>query len=132
MHTLLGWSPSGFSVRATQVLMPEETDRLERLARYLTRAPVRIDAVYLFARPKGHYRANGELKPKAPTKHTKKPDLDKLDRALWDGMTGLVFVDDSQVCDGSHGKRYVEKGESPGADVTVTFDAKPLDEVSAA
>jgi hypothetical protein len=46
METLLGWSPSGFSCRATDPILPEEKDRLERLARYLTRAPLRLDAVH--------------------------------------------------------------------------------------
>ena len=36
---LLSWRRSGFSVRATQVVPPEEPDRLERLARYVVRAP---------------------------------------------------------------------------------------------
>ena len=42
---LLTWSPSGFSCRATEVIPPAEKDRLEQLARYLTRAPLRLDAV---------------------------------------------------------------------------------------
>ena len=97
-----------------------------------TTEPVSVEIEFVFSRPKAHYRANGDVKPKAPSPHTKKPDLDKLERAVLDGMTGLVFVDDSQVCRLFARKRYAEKGESPGADVTVTFDAKPLDEVSAA
>ena len=45
METLLGWSPSGFSVKSTELILPDDKDRLERLARYLTRAPLRLDAV---------------------------------------------------------------------------------------
>jgi len=45
METLLGCSPSGFSCRSTEVIPPADEDRLERLARYLTRAPLRLDAV---------------------------------------------------------------------------------------
>jgi hypothetical protein len=44
MEKLLAWSPSWFSLNATQLVMPDEPQRLERLARYLTRAPLRIDA----------------------------------------------------------------------------------------
>jgi len=35
--------------------------------------------------------------PKRITQHTKKPDLDKLVRAVLDGLTGIVFYDDAQV-----------------------------------
>jgi hypothetical protein len=45
MEKLLGWSPSGFSCCATEVIPPADKERLERLARYLTRAPLRLDAV---------------------------------------------------------------------------------------
>jgi hypothetical protein len=43
--TLLSWPHSGFSAHAEQILAPDDTDHLERLARYLTRAPMPIDAV---------------------------------------------------------------------------------------
>jgi hypothetical protein len=42
---LLAWSPSGFSVHATQLAGPEDRAQLERLARYVTRAPIRLDAL---------------------------------------------------------------------------------------
>jgi len=42
---LLGWNPSGFSVYANQLVFDDEPDRLERLARYLTRAPLGVDTV---------------------------------------------------------------------------------------
>ena len=38
-------------------------------------------------------------------------------RALWDALTGVVFVDDKQVVAWSGEKRYVDTGE--GVDVTV-------------
>ena len=41
---LLGWEHSGFSVHATEPVLPGNTDRLEHLARYITRAPMRLDA----------------------------------------------------------------------------------------
>ncbi len=37
---LLEWEPSGFSVHAEQVVLPDERGRLERLARYMARAPL--------------------------------------------------------------------------------------------
>ena len=45
LNNLLGWNPSGFSVYANQLVFVDEPDRLERLARYLTRAPIAVDAV---------------------------------------------------------------------------------------
>ena len=36
--------------------------------------------------------------PKRVTEKTTKPDLDKLIRAVWDALTGIVFADDSQIC----------------------------------
>ena len=45
MQRLASWSPSGFSVHAEQRVEAHDTARLDRLARYLTRAPVRIDSV---------------------------------------------------------------------------------------
>jgi len=42
---LLGWHHPGFSVHATEPIQPEDTARQEHLARYITRAPLRLDAV---------------------------------------------------------------------------------------
>jgi len=50
--------------------------------------------------------------------HTKKPDVDKLFRALADAMTGIVWVDDSQVCVSAINKSYAWDMRA-GASVTV-------------
>jgi len=47
MLKLMAWSPSGFSVHGRQLVMPDEGERLERLARYLTRPPLSIASVHL-------------------------------------------------------------------------------------
>ncbi len=63
--------------------------------------------------------------PKSAHWHTKKPDVDKLERALLDGLkTGGVFVDDSQVCRIDKEKKYAfpgsgEIGSGPGVWVSV-------------
>lgn len=44
---------------------------------------------------------------------TKKPDLDKLIRAALDGLTGIVFDDDSQVVTIKASKAYAEVGRGP-------------------
>ncbi len=47
--------------------------------------------------------------------HTRKPDLDKLTRAVLDALTGLVYTDDSQVVGFHHlSKRTANIGEQPG------------------
>jgi len=55
-----------------------------------------VEVAFYFDRPKCHFNKKG-LKPTAPMYHTKAPDVDKLLRALFDSMTGVVFYDDSQV-----------------------------------
>jgi crossover junction endodeoxyribonuclease RusA len=46
--------------------------------------------------------------------HTRKPDLDKLQRAILDSLTGIVFTDDSQVTRVTGSKRTAAIGEQPG------------------
>ncbi len=79
-----------------------------------------VDVEFLFPRPKSHYRANGELKAWAiDVPHGKKPDRDKLDRALGDSLTGVVLGDDCQSNGGIQRRRFVMPGEEPGARVRV-------------
>jgi Holliday junction resolvase RusA-like endonuclease len=62
--------------------------------------PVELRAVFVFQRPKGHFgtgRNAGTLKPSSPLYVPKRPDLDKLLRAVGDALTGIVFRDDSQI-----------------------------------
>jgi Holliday junction resolvase RusA-like endonuclease len=52
--------------------------------------------------------------------HTKRPDVDKLARALLDPMKGILWVDDSQVAFCTVNKVYAWDGQ-PGAFVMVDF-----------
>jgi hypothetical protein len=45
MERLSSWQPSGFSCHGEQVVGPDETVRLERLARYITRPAIALDSV---------------------------------------------------------------------------------------
>lgn len=45
-----------------------------------------------------------------------KPDLDKLERAAWDAMTGIIFDDDGQIVSNQNEKVY---GEPLGAEIIV-------------
>lgn len=52
--------------------------------------------------------------------HTKKPDLDKLIRALGDALTGVIYVDDAQIVSyGNTRKRYAEIDETAGVSIRV-------------
>lgn len=53
----------------------------------------------------------------------KRPDIDKLERAILDAITGVCFHDDSQVTKIESTKRIAEPGEQPGA--TITIKANP-------
>ena len=56
---------------------------------------------------------------KRPHPHVR-PDIDKLERAVLDGLTGVVFADDAQVVAIDHRKLYAD-GCSPGVEVVVTM-----------
>lgn len=62
-----------------------------------TDEPVRVRAVFGFARPKSHRLTSGKLTKRAPTSHTSRPDLDKVARSLLDAITGVLVYDDAQV-----------------------------------
>lgn len=52
----------------------------------------------------------------------KRPDFDKLTRAVSDALTGVVWIDDSQVTTALILKRPARLGEPPGVDVAVGPD----------
>ena len=83
---------------------------------------VRVEVIFRFPRPKGHYgtgRNAGTLKPSAPEHHITKPDADKLLRAIFDGLTAAgIYRDDSQVIETYAAKRYAH-GDNPGATISV-------------
>lgn len=84
----------------------------------LLRGPVSMSAVFLFARPKGHYGKRG-LKPSAPRWHSVKPDLSKLQRSTEDALSGILFEDDARITSANISKRYCVGDELPGAVITI-------------
>ena len=80
-----------------------------------------LSITFVFARPKNHFRTNGQLKPSAP-KHciSRIGDVDKLSRAVLDGLTGICFHDDAAVISLIANRRYATATESPCAIITVT------------
>lgn len=58
-------------------------------------------------------------KTRATPLAVKKPDLDKLIRAVCDSLKGVVYADDSQVVSMLPRKRIAELGEQPGARIGI-------------
>lgn len=58
--------------------------------------PVQLRASFYLQRPKHHSNSRG-LRDNAPSHPAKRPDLDHLLRAIGDALTGIAWVDDSQV-----------------------------------
>lgn len=84
--------------------------------------PVYMSYEFRFPRPKNHFRTgkfSHVLKDDAPTWHTNTPDLTKIIRSTEDSLIGIVYKDDSQVCNRDELKRYCNDGEEPGVTVTV-------------
>lgn len=84
--------------------------------------PVVLNIAFGLPRPKGHFgtgRNAGKLKPSAPAWPTKKPDVDKLERAILDALTiAKVYRDDSQVVIVNTAKVYADE-RAPGVAVSV-------------
>lgn len=74
-------------------------------------SPVRLEIRFIMPRPKSL--------PKRVRRHVKKPDLDKLVRAVKDALTGVTWVDDSQVVQVEAEKQYAINGEMPRAEISV-------------
>lgn len=88
--------------------------------------PVQVDLVFSFRRPKCHYgsgKNSNIIKPAAPVHHIQKPDIDKLERAILDGLKGCVVVDDCQVVRVVKTKQWIY---SPTAEPRVVVEVKYL------
>ena len=69
----------------------------------LLAGPIRLWVASYFSRPKCHFgtgRNCDKLKESSPRYHVQTPDEDKVLRGIQDALTGIVYVDDKQVCDG--------------------------------
>jgi len=78
---------------------------------------VRLSATFLFAMPKSRCRKKA---PRPAEWHTKKPDLDNLLKAVKDAAKGILWVDDSQVCEyATVNKRTERQGAAPGVTLWV-------------
>lgn len=75
--------------------------------------PVSMTLFFVLKRPQAM------SKRKATEPAIKRPDLDKLTRAVFDALTEVVYVDDSQIVEDHCYKRTAEPNEETGVIVTV-------------
>jgi len=88
--------------------------------------PMALSIVFRFKRPATHIGKRG-LKPSSPQHCTsaRSGDLDKLQRATFDALSGVAFDDDRQVVTVAASKRYCVGDEPQGALITITPIAPP-------
>ena len=85
-----------------------------------------LNTKFYLPRPQSHYGTGKNAdtkkasKPELPVLHST-GDLDKLQRCVWDALTGIIYVDDSQVCGGNSEKVYALKEEATGVMITIGF-----------
>lgn len=78
--------------------------------------------VFYMPRPKYHYNKAGIVKPEyLDEPYTKKPDLDKLCRAVFDGLTRAgVIKDDSYITTYVARKKFIpDEGHSTGVQLSL-------------
>lgn len=72
--------------------------------------PVRVEVIAVFTRPQRLKRAKD---PEGLIPHTVKPDLDNVLKSVLDGLNGVVYPDDKQVCSFDANGYYAEKEPTP-------------------
>ncbi len=81
--------------------------------------PLRVRFDFIMPRRKGDFNSKGDVKLSAPFYHTTKPDVLKLARSTEDALTGIVWNDDAQTAILEVSKRYADKGEPCGCQITI-------------
>ena len=90
-----------------------------------TLGPVSVTICYILPRPKSHFNSRGAVKSSVSQLPIGKPDIDKLERAVLDSLTGIAYHDDSQVVKVSQEKIYTSAlGDQPGARIRISYDPK--------
>lgn len=86
--------------------------------------PVKVRVWFWLKRPAGHYRTGKNahlLREAAPVVPAGTPDIDKLCRAVLDGLTmGGAWKDDGQVAELQARKLYVLPGMAPGCRIEIS------------
>lgn len=107
---------------------PSTNDKKDFIAKCLNHRPklifmnpIILNAEFYIKRPKAHYGTGKNanvIKPNAPHKHVKKPDLDNMLKLVKDAMTGIFWHDDNQVYAITASKFYVGY-EAPFTKITI-------------
>jgi Holliday junction resolvase RusA-like endonuclease len=96
----------------------------EQLPDWLTEpidGPVFLAVIYVFARHDSELKVDGRTPRKgAPRYPIFRADGDKLDRAIWDGITGVAVTNDARVVSWLGVKRFGLPGEAERAIVELT------------
>ena len=74
--------------------------------------PISVSIVFGFKRPKTHFRSgkhSNKLKPNQERYVKKRPDIDNLLKFVFDSCNGLIWKDDSIICEVQSRKIYTEK-----------------------
>lgn len=83
------------------------------IGRPLMSGPVFLHCDFVMKRPV----STPKTRPTPPA--IKKPDLDKLLRAIGDALKGTVYAEDSMIVEMVGTKRIAEEGEQPGVQIGV-------------
>jgi len=78
--------------------------------------PVRLEVVAIFSCPASDFR---KREPRPRRRHTKKPDADNVLKAVKDAAKGVLWRDDSQVCDVRITKWIGAQGGAPRVEIEV-------------
>ena len=102
-------------------LRAEAGAELERRGRPMLRdRPCEVQLVLCLVRPRGDFSpATGKLLGSARLTPWVKPDVDKLQRTIFDALTSCVIDDDSRIVRVVVEKRYVESAAKAGVAVRV-------------
>ena len=80
------------------------------------RCPLSLTAVFVLPRPQ---KFCGKKYLPNRLRHAAKPDSDNLRKSLTDALEGIVFANDSQICEEIIKKYYAAKDEQPCAIVAI-------------
>ena len=92
--------------KSYKTLLPKEIDKLmpkDKSLLFEPYEPLSVEIVYEMPTPKMSKKKTASM---IGAYHTKKPDLDNLDKAILDALSCRVFKDDSQVAKLSAVKKY--------------------------
>lgn len=77
---------------------------------------LRVDTVEYRAMPKAFGKEKRARAMRGDIRPGKRPDMDNIEKTIWDALTGLVWKDDAQVVDGTRSKFY---SDAPRVEVIV-------------